>query len=102
MADWHQSILFHLPPLVSISELTGDMPDMTGAWDNDYAPLLGAEYEQPPCSRAEGPRSMRDYIRILMQEHIPDVQFEALRGLSMLNLYLMILGMRTGPVYFPS
>lgn len=95
-ADWHHSILFHLPPLVSVSELTGDMPDMKGFWDADYIPFPGAKYEQHPSSGIHGPRSIRDCIRALMQEHISDAHFETLRGLSMSNIYLIILGMFLG------
>jgi hypothetical protein len=98
-ADWHHSILFHLPPLISVSELTGDMADMTGFWDADYIPFPGTKYEQHLGLRAHDPRSIRDCIRALMQEHISVAHFEALRGLSMSNLYLIILGMSRGPVY---
>lgn len=95
MADWHQSVMFHLPPLVSISELTGDMPDLTGVWDADNIPGPGHKSHKQQESSPRGPRSVRDCIQTLMQDQIPDIQLVSLRQLSISNLYLIILGIIT-------
>ena len=95
MADWHQSVMFHMMPLVTISEMTGDMPDTTRARDADSVQEAGEGRPRQPELTVHAPRSVRDCIQALMQDQVLDVQSDALRCLSMSNLYFIILGMLT-------
>lgn len=96
MADWHQSIMFHMPPLVAISELIGDMPEAVDAWDADQ--LSEPEVQDRHAGEARvhaGLRSISDYVRVLMQDRIENWQAAALRCVSMSNMYLIITGTLT-------
>ncbi|UNI20002.1 hypothetical protein JDV02_006139 [Purpureocillium takamizusanense] len=94
MADWHQSIMFHMPPLVTISELTGDMPGAGAAWDAEsFLTSEGKDCQPEETSAQNSLRSVSDYIRVLMQDSIEVSHVAALRRVSMSNMYLIITGL---------
>lgn len=94
MADWYHSIMFHLPPLVSMSEMTGSMPDVTGVWHNEHA--LGSAHPRDKQQRGLGveeAHSVCEIIRDLTRDECRDPGSSDHCSLSISNLHLVVIGM---------
>ncbi|KAH8172596.1 fungal zn(2)-Cys(6) binuclear cluster domain-containing protein [Sarocladium implicatum] len=95
--DWHQSIMFRMIPLISVSEMTCTLPD----W-SDY---LDSKAKSPDrCSdwhrrgtQSKGPRSICDWICILQEERAQASDLATIRQISMQDMSCIILGIADSP-----
>lgn len=92
MADWHLSGMFHMPPLLSVFEMTGDMPCSLDLWDASNASEFEGRVQWP--LRPDFAHSVRDCTRILLEDQASDTKVARLVCLSMSDMQLVIMGIQ--------
>lgn len=90
MADWHNCEMFHLPPLVTVSEMTGDMPCTLSLWNTCYTP--GFKIRAMHRSKNQA-RSISRLVGTLMHSGDYDAEVASHSHLSMSDMQLLVLGM---------
>lgn len=92
LEDWHQSGAFHVPPLMTIHEMTGDMTCLEELWEaetaEEFEAVIAAKGHD--CWRRTG--TLRDGIDALMGPEWPGVDRFPIRAVSMFDLQVLIMG----------
>ncbi|KAK4239562.1 hypothetical protein C8A03DRAFT_14041 [Achaetomium macrosporum] len=88
-ADWQQTGLFHVPGLMTVLEMTGDMPCLTELWEARDA----AEFEALVASKGKAcwrrSASLRDCMDALMADDWSGIGRFPLKYLSTLDLFIL-------------
>ncbi|KAK3301711.1 uncharacterized protein B0T15DRAFT_544421 [Chaetomium strumarium] len=89
LADWQQTGLFHIPGLMTVHEMTGDMPCSTELWEARDA----AEFEALVAAKGKGcwrrSASLRDCMDALMAESWSGMCRFPLKDLSPMDLHIL-------------
>ncbi|KAL2021720.1 hypothetical protein VTK56DRAFT_6663 [Thermocarpiscus australiensis] len=95
LADWQQSGVHHLPPLMTVHEMNGDLPCLNELWEANDA----AEFEAVVAARGKGcwrrSASLRLCVDALMGDHWSGVEHFPLSHVSIHDLNLLIFALHS-------
>jgi hypothetical protein len=100
LADGQEGGVFHVPGLMTMHEMVGDMPSLQELWEaNDAAEFEAAiAMKGKDCWRRSA--SLRDCLDALMGDPWSGTDNFPLRHLTMADLYFLISGEAPPPVDF--
>ncbi|KAK4141390.1 zinc finger protein zas1 [Dichotomopilus funicola] len=98
LGDWQQAGVFHVPGCSAIYEMTGDMPSLPALWDAKLADefhraVIHIRTQQPGCWKRTA--SLRTCMDALLGENWKGVGGFPLKGLSLLDLHILISTLHT-------
>jgi hypothetical protein len=103
LADWQQTGLFHIPGLMTVHEMTGDMPCPAELWEArdaaEFEALVAAKGAKRGCWRRSA--SLRDCMDALMADGWPGISRFPLKALSTMDLYILTFGVPFSPYPLP-
>ncbi|KAL2131977.1 hypothetical protein VTI74DRAFT_4378 [Chaetomium olivicolor] len=90
LADWQQCGMWHMPGMMTVHEMTGDMPSLPELWEANDA----AEFEAVMASKGKDcwrrTASLAECMEALMAGSWSGIEGFPLKGLSMLDLFIFI------------
>ncbi|PNY28458.1 Transcriptional regulator MET32 [Tolypocladium capitatum] len=91
LADWHQTSMFHVPPVMTIEEIRCDLPCPRELWDTQDITEHDIElYRQQRLTSPPHYVSLKDFTEALMREHWGGMQMFPLDSLTLSGLELAV------------